>query len=1202
MKNRKYLFLLLIIPILVIFVSQSFSLTYTQEIRNVEIQSEDYNSPGSWHIDKSAEWIGIGKARVTFDVNSTIKTVEGRYKDVIFVIDVSGSMVGDKLIRAKSDAVDLTTHLLSDNHNSAALIIFNSNSRIVSGFTNNKDEMVNYIENLSADDCTNYNAGLLNADIILENYVKSDDRDLVLLFLTDGYPNEDTPNQIATYHLLKDKYPYMSINGVQYEMGKDIIQEIIDISDRQYIADQESLNNVLFEATIAPVVYDSFVITDYINDEYFYIESVNDVEVPFGEVSLDIENGVQKITWDLGNRYATGQNVKMHINLKLKEEYHNTNGLYPTNKSETIISKLPDLESETTESELTPVLRALYNVIYDTNTPNGCTLPSIETEEYMAYQNVTKRNDILSCTGYTFKGWQITEADSRDIKMITEDQFIMPNHDVTIKGTWTKQSINKSMNGIVKENTKGTLRPQDLSPNFTFSTTFGMNVSRSRFESITIVDYIDIPENAIGSADVSDLGNGSVMAWYTDEDNNSKYELYIGGEGGVNANPNSSGYFSHFNSVKKYDLTYLDTSKVTNMASMFTQTSYSLPSVEFIGLEYWDTSKVTNMGNMFYEAANGSTTVIIGDLSNWNVSNVTNMNHLFYHFGYNATSLYLGDLGKWNVSNVTDMNSMFGGVGRLSENWSVGDLSNWNVSNVTDMSGMFYQAGRSSLTWNVGDIKKWDVSNVTKMADMFEQAGYNTTNFKLDLSNWDVSKVTDMSYIFRDTGYNSSTFEIDLTNWKFTNTSNILYMMFYYSGAQASSFKLIGLDTWDTSAITNMRYMFCGAGQNATVWNIGDISDWDTGKVTNMSYMFSYAGSKAQTFELDLSKWDVSKVTYNGYMFENAAYNAENVNINLSNWNNASITSVTSMFNNTGYNAKNININLSNWNNSATTSMSYMFRYIGQEATTVNLNLSNWNNASLTSASDLFYSVGSNATSVNIDLSNWSNPRMTNYSNLFRNIGYNGADSVTLNLSNWQNPSITSLYNMFGSFSSYFDSYETTGAESIKIIMTNFDTSNVTTTSGMFNRAGYIAKKFELVGLETWDTSKVTDMTSMFANSGHNATTWNIGDLSNWNTSNVTNMISMFEGAGYNATTWNNIGTLKVYANNINGFAKNCPNIKGTLNIYSNPTNYENAFNSASTKEGSGIVVNYSDETANIDNIIATKSSNSNVVKGVILD
>ena len=89
MKNKKTFLLLLLVPIIVFFVSQSYSLE--QEVKSVEIQSEDYNEPGSWHIDKSAEWTDFGKARVTFDVNSVMKTGD-ILMDVILVLDVSGSM------------------------------------------------------------------------------------------------------------------------------------------------------------------------------------------------------------------------------------------------------------------------------------------------------------------------------------------------------------------------------------------------------------------------------------------------------------------------------------------------------------------------------------------------------------------------------------------------------------------------------------------------------------------------------------------------------------------------------------------------------------------------------------------------------------------------------------------------------------------------------------------------------------------------------------------------------------------------------------------------------------------------------------------------------------------------------------------------------------------------------------------------------
>ena len=423
---------------------------YTQEIKSVEIQSDDYNNPGSWHIDKSAKWIGLNKAQVTFDVNSVMKT-NGNYEDIILVIDVSGSMSGSKLEKAINDSKELVSYVLSNTNNRVAIITFDSTSTIVSEFSNEKDELLKKLDAIVEAGATNYNAGLQNVDVIMNGYVKESNRDIVALFLTDGYPNEDTPNQIGTYESLKDKYPYMMINGIQYEMGTSVIDEIKQITDLQWVADQTTLNNVLFEASVSPIVYEDFIVTDYI-DEKFKVNSVDDVKVSIGNVTLTEENGLQKITWNLGkNSYMTGGNAKMYINLTLKEEYAEIEGLFPTNNKEMIESKLSDEATKIVNSTNTPILKNVYEIVYDTNPPEGCTLPSISNEKYFAYQNVTRKTDKLSCNGYLFKGWEIDEKDSEDIIKVNDDIFKMPLHDITIRATWTRQSIAKSMDGTVYE-------------------------------------------------------------------------------------------------------------------------------------------------------------------------------------------------------------------------------------------------------------------------------------------------------------------------------------------------------------------------------------------------------------------------------------------------------------------------------------------------------------------------------------------------------------------------------------------------------------------------------------------------------------------------------------------------------------------------------------------------------------------------------
>ena len=51
-----------------------------------------------------------------------------------------------------------------------------------------------------------------------------------------------------------------------------------------------------------------------------------------------------------------------------------------------------------------------------------------------------------------------------------------------------------------------------------------------------------------------------------------------------------------------------------------------------------------------------------------------------------------------------------------------------------------------------------------------------------------------------------------------------------------------------------------------------------------------------------------------------------------------------------------------------------------------------------------------------------------------------------------------------------------------------------------------------------------------------------------------------------------------------------------------NVTNYSDMFSNAATASGAKITVNYTSSTSTlVDNMIATKSSNSNVVKGIQL-
>jgi len=129
-----------------------------------------------------------------------------------------------------------------------------------------------------------------------------------------------------------------------------------------------------------------------------------------------------------------------------------------------------------------------------------------------------------------------------------------------------------------------------LTSKYDDSTFLGSDKLRSEFESITTLDNIEAPKN-ISSWDVSEEKNNGIIAWYTDEDNNGKYELYLAQDGGVVANPDSSYLFMNFNNVKSMDLSNFDTSKVTNMPRMFagcsSLTELDISSMTFDSVEFY---------------------------------------------------------------------------------------------------------------------------------------------------------------------------------------------------------------------------------------------------------------------------------------------------------------------------------------------------------------------------------------------------------------------------------------------------------------------------------------------------------------------------------------------------------------------------------------------------------------------------------------
>ena len=266
------------------------------------------------------------------------------------------------------------------------------------------------------------------------------------------------------------------------------------------------------------------------------------------------------------------------MDLNLHEDLIGQGGIYPTNESEEILSSIQGQEEDVT-STLTPVLSDSYQVIYDGNAPDGCTVNNVpDSLNYSVFDTVSISTERPSCAGYQFKGWEIV---NKDITRVGEDYFIMPEENVTIRAEWSKVTIAKSMDGTV--NTMGDSIMKRYSSGT--STDYHSSTYKSKVTSIVTKDSLDV-----SNFDTSNVTNMQSM-------------FYV------------------CNRLTSLNVTNFDTSNVTTMQSMF-YNCYDLTSLD---LSSFDTSNVTNMSYMFWICS--SLTSL--DMRNADFSSVTTYSSMF---------------------------------------------------------------------------------------------------------------------------------------------------------------------------------------------------------------------------------------------------------------------------------------------------------------------------------------------------------------------------------------------------------------------------------------------------------------------------------------------------------------------------------------------------------------------------------------------
>ena len=685
----------------------------------------------------------------------------------------------------------------------------------------------------------------------------------------------------------------------------------------------------------------------------------------------------------------------------------------------------------------------------------------------------------------------------------------------------------------------------------------GSQIPRAKIRSITFLDTLDnAPED---SWDVSQNRDGSVLAWV--KPSGDLYDLYIAGNGGVQAPQDCSFLFAEYTSMESFvSKDCFDTSQVMYMGQMFR----ACVKLTALDLSSWDTSQVQGMWGVFESC----TSLAELDVSTWDTAKVQDMADMFHH----CEVLVNLDLSNWNTSQVQNMAMMFDGCNNLTEL----ALNSWDTSQVTDMTGMFdcccslreldIGSWNTSQVQNVGmmfhgccaltelDLRNWNTSHVANMQEMFGGC-YRLTS--LDLSGWELAQVQDMSGMFEECyglyAWDASQGcyvlgDLDSWNWDGDNLEKI--------ASQASLEKKptlmsdpVGAYHWDAEAGRNMpdvepmvlgsqiprakirSITFLDTLDNAPEdnWDVsmdrdGSVLAWvkPNGDLYDLyiagnggvlapqdcSYLFAEY-SALESFCLN-DCFDTSSVLKMGNMFR-ACLKLQT--LDLSEWDTSQVQQMYWMFEDCSSLTE---LSIGDWDTSQVWSMAMMFDGCNN---LTELNISDWDTSQVRSMSMMFngcYNL------TELDLNSWDTSQVTNMSMMFHactnltklNIGSWDTSQVQsmncmfefchdleeLALSNWDTSQVTDMTGMFDCCSSLRE-----------LDIGNWDTSQVQIMFGIFNECCALTE----LDLSNWDTSQVQNMAWLFR-CCENLTYL---DLSSWDTSNVTSMNSMFQDC-YGLFVW----------------------------------------------------------------------------------
>lgn len=437
------------ICVLILFISNSFAVEVPVETTSFTSSNINYDSgeSGAWKITRTASWISKNKAKVVYDLKTNPSETS---LPVDYILVVDGSLnEHDVSFSAPLKTLLNTMHHYNNTNNRVAVIGFNDKAEILTDFTGDDIGTNTVLDNfLSASAYAkkeiSYYAAFKALSEFMENYT-SDGADIIkVIFVTDGKPVIDSPKEVSLYQDLKEKYPELSVLGIQYSMGNEVVDAIKNVSDAQVVADKDNVWDVIPNIYLGYENdnYDSFVFDDYFRSPF----TVDEVSVTRGVASINDEYSVE---WNLNDssQFVAGASARMTVYFNVSNEY-TVGDIIPI--SDTTIVNYSFAGGEKQDSDTnSPTLATGFKVNYDSNAPSGCVVSNMPSSDVVGIYNIVRPTTVVpKCSGYIFKGWKLTTS---NVIINNDGSFTMPYKEVTYKATWAKASLNKSAEGTIAE-------------------------------------------------------------------------------------------------------------------------------------------------------------------------------------------------------------------------------------------------------------------------------------------------------------------------------------------------------------------------------------------------------------------------------------------------------------------------------------------------------------------------------------------------------------------------------------------------------------------------------------------------------------------------------------------------------------------------------------------------------------------------------